>query len=102
MYAVIAINLLGSTVAATVQSLISSAADSRSQGQMLGAANSLSSLTAVFAPMVAAPLLAMVSHLPQGDWRIGTPFYFCAALQLAALAMAVMHFRSHRAAVRTA
>ncbi|MEY3124321.1 MAG: hypothetical protein RLZZ573_841 [Pseudomonadota bacterium] len=102
MYAVIAINLLGSTVAATVQSLISSAADSRSQGQMLGAANSLSSLTAVFAPMVAAPLLAMVSHLPQGDWRIGTPFYFCAALQLAALAMAVMHFRSHRAAVRVA
>jgi MFS transporter, DHA1 family, tetracycline resistance protein len=41
MFAVIGVNLLGGTVAASVQSLISSAADSRSQGQTLGAVNSL-------------------------------------------------------------
>lgn len=96
MYAVIGLNLLGGTVAASVHSLISSAADSQSQGQTLGAVSSLGSLMAVFAPMVAAPLLAMVSHLPKGDWRIGAPFYFCAALQLAALCLAVVYFRSHQ------
>jgi DHA1 family tetracycline resistance protein-like MFS transporter len=42
--------------------------------------------------------LALVSHLPQGDWRIGAPFYFCAALQAAALALAVIHFRRERRA----
>jgi len=50
----------------------------------------------VFAPMISAPLLAMVSHLPQGDWRIGAPFYFCAVLQAAALVLAVAHFRRER------
>ena len=96
MYAVIALNLLGGTVAASVQSLISSAADSKSQGQTMGAVSALTSLTAVVAPMLGAPLLAVVSHLPQGDWRIGAPFYFCAVLQLAALALAVLHLRRHR------
>jgi len=96
MYAVIAFNLLGGTVAASVQSMISSAADSRSQGQTMGAVSALNGLTAVIAPMLGAPLLGMVSHLPRGDWRIGAPFFFCAALQLASLALAVMHLRRHR------
>ena len=97
MFAVIAVNLFGVTVTASVQSMISSAADSRSQGQTLGAVSSLGSLMAVLAPMVGAPLLAMVSHLPQGDWRIGAPFYFCAALQAMSLWLAVHHMRRHRA-----
>ncbi len=96
MYAVIALNLLGGTVAASVQSLISSAADSKSQGQTMGAVSALTSLTAVVAPMLGAPLLAVVSHLPQGDWRIGAPFYFCALLQLAALALAIWHLQRHK------
>ncbi len=95
MYAVIGVNLLGGTVAASVNSLISSAADSRSQGQTLGAVNALSSLTAVFAPLLAAPLLGMVSHLPKGDWRIGAPLYFCAVLQLGSLCLAIVYFRKH-------
>jgi len=41
-----------------------------------------------------------VSHLPQGDWRIGAPFYFCALLQAAALVLAVSHFRRERRARR--
>ena len=97
MFAVIAVNLFGFTVTATVQSMISSAADSRSQGQTLGAVSALNSLMAVLAPMLGAPLLALVSHLPQGDWRIGAPFYFCAALQTVSLVLAVMHFRRQRA-----
>ncbi len=96
MYVVIGVNIFGVTVAASVQSLISSAADSRSQGQTLGAVSSLNSLMAVLAPMLAAPLLALVSHYPRGDWRIGAPFYFCSALQLASLCLAVLHFRRQR------
>ncbi len=96
MYAVIALNLLGGTVNASVQSMISSAADSKSQGQTMGAVSALSSLMAVVAPILGAPLLAMVSHLPQGNWRMGAPFFFCAVLQVASLALAVMHLRRHR------
>jgi len=96
MFAVIFINLLGATVAASIQSIISSAADARAQGQALGAVGGLNSLTAVIAPVIGAPLLTMVSHLPPGDWRIGTPFFFCAALQCAALVLAVVHFRRQR------
>jgi len=97
MFAIIGLNLFGVTVTAAVQSMISSAADKRSQGQTLGAVSSLGSLMAVLAPMVGAPLLAVVSHLPQGDWRIGAPFYFCAVLQAASLALAIHHLRTHRA-----
>ena len=96
MYAVIAVNLLGGTVTASVQSMISSAADSKSQGQTMGAVSSLNGLMAVVAPLLGAPMLAIVSHYPQGDWRIGAPFYFCALLQVASLALAVLHLRRHR------
>jgi MFS transporter, DHA1 family, tetracycline resistance protein len=96
MIAIIVVNLFANTVMASVNSLISSAADSRSQGQTLAAVNSLMSLTAVLAPMAAAPLLAAVSHLPKGDWKIGAPFYFCALLQLMSLGFATVHLRQHR------
>ena len=98
MFAIIFVNLLGATVAASIQSIISGAADARSQGQTLGAVGGLNSLTAVIAPTIGAPLLAMVSHLPQGDWRIGAPFYFCAVLQAASLLLAIAHFRAERRA----
>jgi DHA1 family tetracycline resistance protein-like MFS transporter len=96
MYAVIALNVLGYTITASLQSIISSAADPKSQGQTLGAVSSVNSLMTVVAPLCGAPLLAMVSHLPRGDWRIGAPMYFCALLQAAALILAYLHFRSER------
>jgi DHA1 family tetracycline resistance protein-like MFS transporter len=96
MYAVICLNVLGYTVTAALQSIISSAADPKSQGQTLGAVSSLNSLMAVVAPMCGASLLSMVSHLPRGDWRIGAPMYFCALLQAASLVLAYVHFRSKR------
>jgi DHA1 family tetracycline resistance protein-like MFS transporter len=95
MYAVIGINLLGGTVTASVQSLISSAADSHNQGQTMGAVSSLNGLMAVLAPLLGAPLLAAVSHFPQGDWRIGAPFFFCSALQVGSLVLAVLYLRRH-------
>ncbi|HYM27718.1 MAG TPA: MFS transporter, partial [Steroidobacteraceae bacterium] len=96
LFAVIFANVLGATVQASIQSIISSAADPRSQGQALGAVGGLNSLMSVLAPLLGAPLLAMVSYLPRGDWRLGAPLYFCAALQAAALALAVSHFRRER------
>jgi len=102
MFAIIFANLLGATVSSTMQSIISSAADEKSQGKTLGAVSGLNSLMAVIAPAIGAPLLTMVSHLPQGDWRIGTPFYFCAVLQTAALMLTIIHFRRERHARRAA
>ena len=99
MFAIIFVNLLGATVAASIQSIISSAADARNQGQALGALGGLNSLMAVIAPAFGAPLLTMVSHLPPGDWRIGAPLYFCALLQSTALVLAVVHFRRQRLAI---
>jgi DHA1 family tetracycline resistance protein-like MFS transporter len=96
MFAVIVGNLLGFTVTASIQSIISNAADASTQGRTLGAVSALNSLMAVVAPTIGAPLLAMVSHLPRGDWRIGAPFYFCAALQFTALLLAWVHFRGAR------
>jgi len=96
MYIVIGCNVLGNTVAASMQSLISGAADASQQGQTMGSVSALNSLTAVVAPTLAAPLLGAVSHLPAGDWRIGAPMYFCAALQALALVFAVTHFRRAR------
>ncbi|CAN5201895.1 TCR/Tet family MFS transporter [soil metagenome] len=102
MYAVVFANLLGFTVTASLQSIVSSAADARSQGQTLGAVSSLTSLTAVIAPLIGAPLLGAVSHLPKGHWGIGAPFYFGAALQAMALGLAYLHFRRQRHAAPAA
>ena len=96
MYPVIFANLLGSAVAASVQSLISSSVDGTQQGRTLGAISALGSLMAVLAPLMAGPLFAVVSHLPPHDWRLGTPMFFCAALQGLALVFAVLHFRGSR------
>jgi DHA1 family tetracycline resistance protein-like MFS transporter len=98
LFAVIVANGIGATVQASMQSIISSAADPRNQGQALGAVGGLNSLMSVIAPILGAPLLALVSHFPPGDWRLGAPMFFCALLQACALALAVSHFRRERAA----
>jgi len=98
MFAVIFINVFGFTVSSCIQSIISKAAEATKQGQAMGSVSSLNSMMSVIAPLIGAPLLGVVSHLPQGDWRIGAPFYFCAALQAVALVLAIVYFR--RAASR--
>jgi len=96
MYAVIFANVLGFAAASTMQSIVSNAADARTQGQTMGAVASLNSLTAVIAPMIGAPMLGLVSHLPPGDWRLGMPYFFCAALLGLATLLAIRHFTRHR------
>jgi DHA1 family tetracycline resistance protein-like MFS transporter len=98
MYAIVGFNVLGFAVNAAIQSMISNAADPRTQGQTMGAVSSLNSVMAVTAPVVGAGLLGLVSGLPQGDWRIGAPFYFCALLQALSLFFAWRHFSRRRLA----
>ncbi len=93
MYPVIALNLLGFAVAPAIQGIVSGAADPRTQGQAMGAVASLASMAAVIAPMIGAPLLGVVSHLPTGDWRVGAPFFFCSFLMALATGLAIRHFR---------
>jgi DHA1 family tetracycline resistance protein-like MFS transporter len=97
MFVVIGFNLLGFAAASAMQSIVSNAADESTQGRTMGALSSLNSLMAVVAPVIGAALLAFVSHLPRGDWRIGAPYYFCAALQAAAMLIALRHFSRERA-----
>lgn len=96
MYAVIACNVLAFGTAAAVQSLISNSAEAHNQGQTMGAVSSLNSLMAVLAPMFGAPLLAVVSHLPPHDWRVGAPFFFCALLQGIAAILATRYLLTHK------
>ncbi|MDH4289937.1 MAG: MFS transporter [Aquincola sp.] len=98
IYGVIVLGTLaGGGAQAAIQSIVSNAADAREQGQTLGAVASLNSLMAVVAPVLGTALLAFVSHRPPGDWLIGLPFYFCAALQGVAALLAIRFFRRRKA-----
>ena len=98
MYAIIFANLLGMAIGPALNAIVSKAADPREQGLAMGSLSSLTSLVAVLAPLLGAPLLAESSHLPAGDWRIGAPFYMAAVLNGVALALAVWHFARAREA----
>src|SRR5258706_5169814 len=63
MYVIIFANLLSATVSAAIQSIISSAADERSQGKVMGAVSGLNSLMAVLAPPIGATLLTIIANL---------------------------------------
>ena len=94
MYAFIALNLLSFAVVPTIQSLVSAAADERIQGQTMGAVAAVSSLASVLGPVVGAPLLGFVSHLPPNDWRMGAPFFLTSTLLLACCVIAAVQFYS--------
>lgn len=94
MFVIIAANVLGFTVTACLQSVFSSAADAKSQGQTLGTITGINAFTAVFAPLVGAPVLGVLSQLPHGHWALGAPMYLCAALQACALMLAWKHFKT--------
>lgn len=97
IYVLIPCNVLAFTVAPAVQSIISRAAPPTMQGQIMGSVAALHSLASVFAPTVSAALLGFVSHLLPGDWRVGAPFFFCAALQFASMLIALAYVRRRAA-----
>lgn len=95
MYVVIALNLFGFMVQPGLQSLISNSIDPTRQGESMGAVASINSVAAVLGPLMGAPLLAAFSDLPHGDWRIGAPFYLCAAIQAVAAWLGLRYLGRH-------
>ena len=93
VYAVIALNVLGGTASAALQSLVSNAVDGTRQGQTLSAVASLNSLMAVVAPLIGLEMMRWVSHLPSSHWLVGLPLLACAGLQAAAALLAFVTFR---------
>ena len=91
MYVVIAANVFGYMVQPGLQSLVANAVDPTRQGESMGAVSSINSVAAVLGPLMGSPLLATVSHHPHGDWRIGAPFYLCAAIQAVAAGLGLRY-----------
>ncbi len=92
----VAVNFLSFAVAPALQALVSKAVNESEQGRVLGAYASLSSLIAVLAPMAGTPLLAQTTSLAANDWRVGAPFYLCAALMVIGCALAARGLRAQR------
>jgi DHA1 family tetracycline resistance protein-like MFS transporter len=98
LFVVVAANVFGYMIQPGLQSLVSNAVDPSRQGESMGAVSSINSVAAVLGPLLGTPVLAAVSHYPQGDWRVGAPFYLCAAIQGVAAYLGLRHFnRSYRA-----
>jgi len=96
MYAIIIGNFLSFAAGPALQGIVSNAVDPTEQGVTMGALNSINSIMFVVAPLIGAPLLAVVSRMPPSDWRIGATFYVSAALQFVALLVARRHFAARR------
>ena len=92
MYVIIVANVFGYMVQPSLQSLISNSVVPTRQGESMGAISSINSVAAVAGPLLGSPLLAAVSHYPQGDWRVGAPLYLCAAIQAVAAYIGIRYF----------
>jgi MFS transporter, DHA1 family, tetracycline resistance protein len=101
MYAIIIGNFLSFAAGPALQGMVSNAVDPTEQGVTMGALNSINSIMFVLAPLIGAPLLALVSQMPPSDWRFGATFYVSAALQIVALLVARRHFAARRIAAET-
>lgn len=93
LYALILANFLSFAVNPSIQTLISKAASEREQGLTQGALNAINSIMIIIAPLIGTSLLALVSHLPKDDWRMGITFFVSSALQLIGALLAARHFR---------
>ena len=96
MYVFILCNVLAFAAGPALQAIVSKATDPREQGALMGSLQSLSSLAIVVVPVIGTGILATVSHLPAGDWRIGSTFFLSAVLQTLALFIAWRYFATHR------
>jgi DHA1 family tetracycline resistance protein-like MFS transporter len=78
-----------------LQGIISKATPPNEQGELMGSLQSISSLGVIFMPLLGTAILGKVSHLPAGDWRIGSTFFVCAAMQALAILVARRYFGAH-------
>ncbi|OON63337.1 MFS transporter [Massilia sp. KIM] len=98
MYVFILCNLLAFAAGPALQGIVSKATPPEQQGELMGSLQSISSLGVIVTPLVGTAILGAASHLPANDWRIGSTFFLCAAMQVVAIFVARRYFRAHRAA----
>ena len=96
MYVFILCNVLAFAAGPALQGIVSKSSPPEQQGELMGSLQSIASLGVIITPMIGTGILSMVSHLPPNDWRIGSSFYVCAAMQAVALVVAWRYFRSHQ------
>jgi DHA1 family tetracycline resistance protein-like MFS transporter len=97
MYVFILCNLLAFAAGPALQSIISKSSSAGEQGELMGSLQSISSIGIIAMPLVGTSLLGAASRLPAQDWRIGSTFFLCAAMQALAILVARRYFRAHRA-----
>ena len=95
MYVFILCNLLAFAAGPAIQGIISKASPPDEQGELMGSLQSINSVGIIFMPLLGTFILGLASHLPPQDWRVGSSFFLCAAMQLVALVMARHYFKSH-------
>ncbi len=96
MYVFILGNMLAFASGPALQGLISKFSHASEQGELMGSLGSISSLGSVFMPLLGTSILGAVSTLPPADWRVGSTFFLCAAMQAVAIVVAVRYFGRHR------
>lgn len=95
MYVFILCNLLAFAAGPALQGIISKSSPPNEQGELMGSLQSINSIGIVFMPILGTTILGMASHLPANDWRIGSTFFVCAAMQAVAIVVASRYFKSH-------
>jgi DHA1 family tetracycline resistance protein-like MFS transporter len=97
MYVLIICNVLSFAIGPALQSIISKHTPADEQGELMGSLQSISSVGVIIMPLLGSAILGEVSHLPAGDWRVGSTFYLCAAMQAMAVLVAQRYFGKHKA-----
>jgi len=96
MYVFILCNLLAFAAGPALQGIVSKATAPERQGELMGSLQSIGSLGVIVTPLIGTAILGAASHLPPSDWRIGSSFFLCAAMQIVAIIVARHYFRTHR------
>jgi MFS transporter, DHA1 family, tetracycline resistance protein len=95
MYVFILCNLFAFAAGPALQGLISKSSPPNEQGELMGSLQSINSIGIVLMPILGTTILGMASHVPANDWRIGSTFFVCAAMQAVAIMVASRYFKSH-------
>ncbi|MYM34394.1 MFS transporter [Duganella sp. FT94W] len=97
MYVLILCNVLSFAIGPALQSIVSKSTAAHEQGELMGSLQSINSVGVIIMPLLGSAILGEVSHLPADDWRVGSTFYLCAAMQAIAIFVARAYFRKHAA-----
>jgi DHA1 family tetracycline resistance protein-like MFS transporter len=95
MYVLILCNVLSFAIGPALQAIISKSTAAGEQGELMGSLQSISSVGVIIMPLLGSAILGKASHLAADDWRIGSTFYLCAAMQAVAVFVAQRYFSKH-------